>query len=33
MFDGEVAVRVAANMIRAEPQFKRPVFQTIRFDQ
>jgi hypothetical protein len=33
MINGEVTVRVAPETIDAETQFKRPVFQTLHFDQ
>ena len=33
MINGEIAVRVAPDAIDAETQFKRPVFQTLYFDQ
>jgi len=33
MINGEITVRVAPNAIDAEAQFKRPIFQTLHFDQ
>jgi hypothetical protein len=33
MINGEITVRVASDAIDAETQFKRPVFQTLYFDQ